>query len=723
MNDTTRGGAHAARYESLLFITAAIWGSGFVAQRLGLQNLGPFGFNTLRFAVGTLVLIPILLARRVRLSSIALPGLIAGLVLFVGSSLQQIGMQYTSAGKGGFITGLYVVMVPIAGMFMGRHTPARAWLGVLLAVAGMFLLTINQDLRMERGDLWVLAGAIFWTAHILVMDRFSPKVDPFALAAAQFAVCSLASAPMAFLTETMSLAAVRASALPVLWSGVLTIGLGFTLQAVAQTKAHPTRASIIMSLEAAFAVLGGWLVLRERLSARELIGCAVMLGGMVVAQLPEPKAKSASGQRSGTPIQLRKTPTGDGAYRVSLPLLHDHHSHTGLYAALDSCPSILGLSSAEAQAFLMGLDRNRLSMVTGWRTDAFAPDRRLLDTLPPVLLINFSLHGYALSAAALPFLRELAPELAEHAEDEAWREAHVPELFEAYANQAGLAPDALDAQFSKLQELGIGSTEDMAVPSARALDSMIASPYRDRLAFWAAPGLYSRLDERQKNAVRGIKLFLDGSLGARTAALSGGWLGEWKAIMAHTDQELDAVLSEASGLGKALSVHAIGERAIEQAIAAIGRCLRSGGRFSSIRLEHAQFISLRQAKKARELGIILSMQPNFTSDSVDYADRLEPKLLAANNPFRMLIDECGYRPGTDLVFGSDGMPHGIEYAARQSLFPAFPGQRLSLEELVAGYGSANGVANGFANGVANGFASAAFTLEVDEARRSVRRIR
>lgn len=284
---------HTARYESLLFITAAIWGSGFVAQRLGLQNLGPFSFNLLRFMVGTLVLIPILIARKVKLSSLLLPGLIAGIVLAFGSSLQQIGMQYTTAAKGGFITGLYVVLVPIAGMFLGRRTPGQAWLGVVFAVAGMFMLTMNSELRIESGDLWVLAGAVFWTAHILILDRLSPRVDPFGLAAAQFAVCSLLSIPGAFLTETISLSAIRASALPILWSGVLTIGLGFTLQAVAQTKAHPTRASIIMSLEAAFAALGGWLILGERLSARELAGCALMLFGMVIAQVPAVKHRTS----------------------------------------------------------------------------------------------------------------------------------------------------------------------------------------------------------------------------------------------------------------------------------------------------------------------------------------------------------------------------------------------------------------------------------------------
>lgn len=277
--------AGSGPYEALLLLTAAVWGSGFVAQRLGLDHVGPFTFNFLRFTVGTLVLLPVLIIRKVKIRPLIVPGLILGIVLTMGSNLQQIGMQYTSAGKGGFITGFYVVLVPLAGIFIGRKTSLNVWLAVLLALAGMFFMSITRDFRIEPGDTWVMASVLFWTAHILLLDRYSPRFDPFGLAAFQFAVCATINIPLSFIIEKPNIDAMLGAAPAVLWSGVLTIGLGFTLQAFAQRKAHPARASIIMSLEAVFAALFGWLFLREVLSAREFLGAALMLAAMIIAQL------------------------------------------------------------------------------------------------------------------------------------------------------------------------------------------------------------------------------------------------------------------------------------------------------------------------------------------------------------------------------------------------------------------------------------------------------
>ncbi|MBU0956490.1 MAG: DMT family transporter [Spirochaetes bacterium] len=276
-------------FESLLLITAVIWGLGFVAQRIGLEDLPPFAFNAARFALGALSLVPVILLRRTsraRLRACLVPALIAGVVLTLAASLQQLGMQYTSAGKGGFITGLYVVLVPIAGIALGRKTAANTWLGVVLTFAGLFLLSVTENFSINKGDLLVLLGAFFWAAHILVLDRFAPKVDPIVLAALQFLVCALLTGTTAFVFETPTAAGFSGAFPAIAFSGLLTIGLGFTLQAIAQTKAHPARASIIMSLEAMFAAIGGWIILGERLSPRELAGCAIMLSGMIVAQLP-----------------------------------------------------------------------------------------------------------------------------------------------------------------------------------------------------------------------------------------------------------------------------------------------------------------------------------------------------------------------------------------------------------------------------------------------------
>lgn len=286
-----------ARYEGLLFIAAAIWGTGFVAQRLGMESLPPLAFNGARFAVGALALVPVMLMRGTRAVAVKAaikPALIAGAVLSVAANLQQFGMQDTSAGKAGFITGLYVALVPVAGIFLGRRTAPRVWLGAAVALAGLFFLSVSGGFTVERGDLIIMASAVFWAAHILTLDRFAPRVDPIALASLQFGVCSLVSWALGFAFESFKPADFASGLGPILYGGLASIGIAYTLQAVAQTKAHPARASIILALEAPFAALAGWAFLAEFMSARELIGCAVMFAGIVLSQLPERAAQGGS---------------------------------------------------------------------------------------------------------------------------------------------------------------------------------------------------------------------------------------------------------------------------------------------------------------------------------------------------------------------------------------------------------------------------------------------
>jgi len=291
----------AGRYEALLFITAAIWGTGFVAQRLGLRNLGPFSYNAARFLVGALALVPVLLFRKVTKAQIqaALPsGLAAGLVLAVAAGFQQSGLLYTTAGKAGFITGLYVVLVPIAAMLFGRKTPVQTWIGAAGALLGLYILSFSSISSINRGDILVLVSAFFWTAHILVLDRWASRVDPLVLACIQFAVCSVLCWFGAFVTEAPVATDFISGLLPILYGGIFSIGIAYTLQAVAQSKAHPSRAAIIMSLESAFAVIAGYLFLAERLGSRELVGCALMLAGMFVAQWPAGPRELAKRRRA-----------------------------------------------------------------------------------------------------------------------------------------------------------------------------------------------------------------------------------------------------------------------------------------------------------------------------------------------------------------------------------------------------------------------------------------
>ncbi len=292
------------RDDSLLLLTAAVWGFAFVAQRAGMEHVGPFTFNGLRFALGSLSVLPLVLLRRSRTAgggqsgpgASLLHGLLAGLALFAASTLQQVGIVTTTAGKAGFITGLYVVLVPLSGLLWGQKAGWRRWLGAGLAAAGLYLLSVTERFTISRGDLLVLIGAIFWAAHVQILGWLSPRMESMLLACLQFAVCSLASLATAVLTEPLRLEGVLQAAAPILYGGLGSVGLAFTLQVVVQRTAPPAHAAILLSLEGVFAVLGGWVLLGEGLSLRGLLGCLLMLAGMLASQsalLRSPRARRA----------------------------------------------------------------------------------------------------------------------------------------------------------------------------------------------------------------------------------------------------------------------------------------------------------------------------------------------------------------------------------------------------------------------------------------------
>jgi drug/metabolite transporter (DMT)-like permease len=306
----------ALHADGLLLVTATIWGFAFVFQRLGMEHVGPFGFTGVRFALGCLVLLP-LLPRPRYLGPPRLPGrgashearppgfiagaatplgsffsgptlrdgVLAGLVLFGGASFQQVALVHTTASNAGFITGLYVVLVPILGIAAGQRPRAGTWIGALLAGFGLYLLSVTADLRLTPGDLLALIGAFFWAGHVQLIGWLSPRREPLAIAVVQYAVCSILSMIVSVLVEHNSLAAYRSALVPILYGGILSVGIAYTLQVVAQKHAKSAHAAIIMSLEAVFAALGGWMFLHERLTPRALTGCCLMLGGMLVSQL------------------------------------------------------------------------------------------------------------------------------------------------------------------------------------------------------------------------------------------------------------------------------------------------------------------------------------------------------------------------------------------------------------------------------------------------------
>ena len=286
----------------LLLLTAMIWGTAFVGQSIGLEHVPPFTFTAGRSLLGGLCLIPVILAADrlrspaekrftaqpdVRRNSLA-GGIVCGTLLFIAESLQQFGLLYTSVGKAGFITALYMLIVPLLAAFAGRSNGLRIWTAALIATGGLYLLSVKGDLSIGSGDLLCLGCALGYSLQILSVDRFATKVDPIRMSCAMFFTGAVQGTALTLLLEGGVTAQAIASALPaMLYVGILSNGVAYTLQVLAQRDANPTIASLIMSLESVFAALAGWAILGQTLTGRELAGCCLMGVAIVLAQLPE----------------------------------------------------------------------------------------------------------------------------------------------------------------------------------------------------------------------------------------------------------------------------------------------------------------------------------------------------------------------------------------------------------------------------------------------------
>lgn len=278
--------------DGLLLLAAVIWGTGFVAQRKGMDFVGPMTFTGLRFVLGGLVLLPVLLHQHIRKPAgksdkrfLILGSCIAGLMLFAGAALQQVGLVTTEAGKAGFITGLYVVIVAVIGIFLGHRVGWGVWLGSCLAIVGMYFLSVKESFTIEPGDVFVLCGAFFWAVHVQIIGYLAKRVNPLSLACVQFFACGIVSLCVALFSETISLEMIWQGGGAILYGGVMSVGIAFSLQVVSQRTSPPAHAAIIMSMEAVFATLAGWLMLNEMLDGRALMGCGLMLAGMLSVQL------------------------------------------------------------------------------------------------------------------------------------------------------------------------------------------------------------------------------------------------------------------------------------------------------------------------------------------------------------------------------------------------------------------------------------------------------
>ncbi len=281
---------------ALLLMTAMIWGFAFVAQRVGADYVGSFTFNGVRFALGAISLVPVILIfekrendRKIHIQKMATTfktGIIAGIILFTASSLQQVGIVITgSAGKASFLTGLYTVLVPIFGIFLGKRTTFNVWIGALLAVVGMFLICVNEKWQIGMGDTVLIIGAIFWTLHILVIDRFVNEMYAIRFASTQFAVCGILGIVCALIFETITIDGLMNALIPILYGGVLSAGVAYTCQIIGQKNADPTYASIILSTESMFGAIGGALILHEVMTTRGYTGCALIFAGVIISQL------------------------------------------------------------------------------------------------------------------------------------------------------------------------------------------------------------------------------------------------------------------------------------------------------------------------------------------------------------------------------------------------------------------------------------------------------
>ena len=302
---------YTLRQSVLLLLTAAIWGVAFVAQSVGMDYVGPFTFNTVRSLIGGIVLIPcIVLLKRINAGSkdtagaaehasgdpagqrkvLLTGGVACGVLLCIASNLQQFGIVYTSVGKSGFITAMYIVLVPVIGIFLKKKAGVKIWCSVAIAVCGLYLLCMTDNgFSIQKGDLLLLLGAVAFSFHILTIDYFSPKVDGVKMSCIQFFTCGILSMVCMFLFEQPQIGAILQAWMPIVYAGVLSCGVAYTLQIVGQKGMNPTVASLILSMESVISVIAGWLILHQKLSGRELLGCVLMFVAIILVQLPERK--------------------------------------------------------------------------------------------------------------------------------------------------------------------------------------------------------------------------------------------------------------------------------------------------------------------------------------------------------------------------------------------------------------------------------------------------
>lgn len=376
---------------------------------------------------------------------------------------------------------------------------------------------------------------------------------------------------------------------------------------------------------------------------------------------------------------------------VTIPLLKDHHSHPLFYSAFNHAISLNAVQSKqEAEDILrqsFEQQNGGLTVVHGWRSNHYHWSPAELEPLPPLAVFNVSLHSLMINRGGMNFLRKKYGDTVNQVADPVWYENNLRVVLNWFANLYA-SRESLSDFFVQLRDLGIHYLEEMLLVDGNEIQIFDDCNLLDRTQFWSAPDTFNSLSPEAKTQVHGLKLFTDGAIGSESAAIQRPFLtgkGTNRGMLIYSDSELASAIDKCLETEKSLAIHAIGDRAIEQTVSTLKQLTTRLSRAPEIRIEHAQLITEEQANAAIELGIKLCMQPNFSSDSSNYADRLDREYCTGNNPFRMLIDKVGYTPGENLLLGSDGMPHGIQSAAHHSFFPKIPSQQISIPEFVAAY--------------------------------------
>jgi len=372
--------------------------------------------------------------------------------------------------------------------------------------------------------------------------------------------------------------------------------------------------------------------------------------------------------------------------KTKIPLLKDHHSHPFLSALLSDCINLKDAQTkAEALSIMREAHKDEINIIVGWSNSWYSFEEHELDQLPPVIICNTSFHCFLINRATKEKLGTSHQEILTLMNDEKWVEKNLPKILKFIGSLKPYHPKQVKTFYRYLLQQGVWFAEEMLLPFEWVIPLFKELGYFDRTRFWADIEMFHSLSQEVQKDVYGIKVFTDGALGSKTAALKVPYSSGEKGVLVYSDEELRALINQVAEINKAVALHGIGDRAIAQIITVLNKINNEQGKIPPTRIEHGTLISRHEAQQAKALGITLSMQPNFSINSERYQDRLSEHYCRQINPFRMLIDDIGFVPGQDLVFGSDGMPFGVQTALEKALFPPLPSQVLTLDEFVKGY--------------------------------------